>query len=501
MKRYLVSIFALFFCFSLSAKELNVELLHVDTVLVYREDGKADISVKTRWNVSSGAMSGFYFSGEKNAIQFDLHKSWAEGFEHNTRQEFPLDILPLAEGGYDIIIADAKSLSGLVDFVFTYRVNLAASGHTSLVDEKDRLSDKNNRLFYFNWAPVDWDLTAKSRTTEIIFPISIDDLIITDSETKQRKTELFLQTLGLNISKETIASNTKIDWYEVEGLDKKSYLSLRFYQENLREKESQPIILYLDAKSDLLVDNPMIGQNILSDTGDSFSFQNWEDKNLAKKNTRVAKILYVLFFLFFSFSAFSLLIVFLKQKEKVKSEKKEVLKMLFPNTETVAVRKNIHPIEIAFLLAFPIVDFIYLVLESLFLAGKIQYKKSKKLRIEKKKRAIFDTFENDFLSCFDDEGFLVLFKIERFYTKGIKKTKTDMTYDLTETIAYWSEKITSIQFDSLEDKPFVTYWWTFSIYAKYMQNKFEANTLSLFISPVYYQIVGACEKGKNSPYF
>lgn len=504
--------------YSLYAKEIEAELVQVDTALVYREDGRADISIKSSWDFGSSSKNSFYFSGEKTPIQFNADKSWAEGIVDNKKQKFPLECVPLQNGAYDIIISDGIYLSGRVEFMLSYRVNLAITGQAALVyaktNEETIENTKKNHdtltescFFYFNWPALEWEFPLKSRSTQIVLPISLSDLkpnelnenTLSEQKllTKAAQRENFIEALGLHVLSETVLTNTKYEPYFILGSDQKEYLALRFVQENLNPRESQKIQFYLNADSKILNNSSMVKPSILMDKTEDFPIEKLikqEAKNIEKKD------LSWLFFLLFIFAFLALtLIIFLvlikKRKLKKQKDRDAALKILtsrLKTNKTEVEHKILHPIQVAFLLEFPIEDFLYLVLESLYLDQKISFQDNNELTI-KKLVENFDIFEKSFLSCFLETGIISYPKFKQFYKKGMAKTfslnnfenqKKQSKEDLKN---YWEKMLKN--YASFEDtklkkeKYFSTYWLVFSLHLSSQDKDFFY--ADIFTSPLY----------------
>lgn len=527
-KIYCICVFVFLFL-SVNAKDFDAQLVHVETALVYREDGKADISIKTKWNVSSGSFSSFYFSGEKSTIQFNPQKSWAEATTNNKKKRFPLECIPVTTGGYDIIISDGVFLSGLVDFVLSYRTNLALSEQTALV-YKNEADDKEEKYFYFNWAPVAWELPFKSRTTNIILPISFSDFekeyleehvheenILLSSDEKKLA---FFESLGLHIFPETLTVNTKIEPYLVSGIDQKSYFALRFVQENINPRESQPIRFYLNARSKILENTSMVKPHILMDKSDTVNFDAFISQNpVAKDVQKKTPWLFLTALLcLFSFLPFVFFFYLQKKKEAEKKERAEVLKMLTSSMKTKEEKKEtntntdteyksfatlFHPIEVAFLLDLYIEDFLYIILEAMYLQKKIIFKKSDILKI-KSNSINFDSYEQRFLSCFSKDGTASVEKLKDFFEEGIQNSYFQKNKQNREEIKhFWEKRLSNKTFysdDTLKiTNDEIAYWAMLSWYL--LSKKEDCGFCSdLFFSPLYKQLLLLFQDENTSNY-
>lgn len=514
--RFCFLLFTLFY--SLYAKEIEAELLQVDTALVYREDGRADISIKSSWDFGSSSKNSFYFSGEKTPIQFNAEKSWAEGIINNKKQKFPLECVPLQNGAYDIIISNGIYLSGRVEFMLSYRVNLAISGQAALVyaktnEETIENTKKNqdalteSRFFYFNWATVEWEFPLKSRTTHIVLPISLSDLktdeLIEDTLSEQKnmskaaEKEHFIETLSLQILSETFLSNTKYEPYFIIGSDQKEYLVLRFVQENLNPRESQKIQFYFNADSKILNNSSMVKPSLLMDKTEDFPIEklikNEVETNEKKDLSWLFFLLFILLFLALSLVIFLILIK--KRKLKKQKDRDAALKILtsrLKTNKTEVEHKILHPIQVAFLLEFPIEDFLYLVLESLYLDQKISFQDNNELTI-KKLVENYDAFEKSFLSCFLETGIISYPKFKQFYKKGMAKNfslnnfENQKKQNKEALKNYWEKMLknyASFEDTKLkEEKYFSTYWLVFSLHLSSQDKDFFY--ADIFTSPLF----------------
>lgn len=272
-------IVVLFFCTCLYAQNLEAKIVSVDTALVYRSDGTADVTVKTSWNVSSGFMHAFYFDGEKAALTFNNQLCWAEGLSKSGRNErLPLEITKLSSSKYDVVITEGNGITGTVYFVLTYRAELASSGMVGLTQFVNK-EGVNQNLFYFNWAPVDWDDALVSRTTHIVLPLRVPSGTSTLSQgAVSGGSEMsFIKDIGLMTEVNTTRSNKLIDWYGAPGNDGNQYFAIRFYQENVKPASSQPIQFYINADNASVTSQVLSESAVLSDVSDTFKKGQWDE--------------------------------------------------------------------------------------------------------------------------------------------------------------------------------------------------------------------------------
>jgi len=224
---------------ALAALEAQAE--SVETFLTLHSDGKAVVQHSIVWNVSSDTMGGFYFQGEKAPLAWDRERCWAD-LPDGTRS--PLDIKD-AGGTWDILLAQGRRTSGTSTWVLTYGADLAAADMVGLTERSG-----GEKLFYFHWAPPEWDQALGHRAVTIVFPIEVKAGETGDSRSER------LSQLGFATEKHVNDENS-IDWYAAQGSDGKNYLALRFYQKAPAAHASQDLQFYLSAENVALAFSPL----------------------------------------------------------------------------------------------------------------------------------------------------------------------------------------------------------------------------------------------------
>ena len=131
------------------AAALSSDLVSDETTVVLRLDGKATVNYRLEWNVSSGTMHGFYFQGEAFEPVWDMERCWAD-LPGGARSA--LSIKNLGDGKYDVVLAEGKGFSGKAYYNLSYGGDFAA---VELIGRT--VSEKGEKLLYFDWAPVTWD--------------------------------------------------------------------------------------------------------------------------------------------------------------------------------------------------------------------------------------------------------------------------------------------------------------------------------------------------------
>lgn len=278
MKKILL-IFALLSCVFLYAQTLTANIDSVETVLVYRPDGTADVTLKTNWAVTSGFMHAFYFEGEHASLNFNNQLCWAEGLSKSGEFErLPLEITKISATKYDVVIAEGNGVTGDVFFILSYRADLASSAMVGLTQAVNK-DGVNQNLFYFNWAPVDWDNTLRSRTTHVVLPIKVPSGTspVSQGAISGGSEMSFIKELGLMTELNTTRVNKLIDWYGAKGNDGNQYFALRFYQDDVRPSSSQPIQFYITADKTDVASQLLSNSAVLPDVTDSFANAQWDE--------------------------------------------------------------------------------------------------------------------------------------------------------------------------------------------------------------------------------
>ncbi|HCX96069.1 MAG TPA: hypothetical protein DHU26_03600, partial [Spirochaetaceae bacterium] len=230
---------------------LEARLVSAEIYLTLGSDGKAVVQHSLVWNVSSGTMGGFYFQGEKAPFVWDMERCWAD-LPDGTRQ--PLEI-KRAGDKWDILLARGKRTNGLSTWVLTYGTDLLAADMSGLTQKAD-----GEKLFFFHWAPPEWDQALDHRTVTIILPIEVSRRESGDSRSER------LADLGFATEKQVNEKN-KIDWYAADGSDGKSYLAIRFHQEKPAAYASQELQFYLSASKVEAAFGPVFGALAQTGTG------------------------------------------------------------------------------------------------------------------------------------------------------------------------------------------------------------------------------------------
>ena len=135
---------------SLPAAALEARLASDETTVVLRTDGKATVTYRLEWNVTGGAMHGFYFQGESFEPVWDMRRCWADLPDGELGSA--LSIKDLGDGKYDVVLAGGRDSPGKSYYNLTYGGDFAGEGLVGATT-----SEKGEKLVFFDWGPVAWD--------------------------------------------------------------------------------------------------------------------------------------------------------------------------------------------------------------------------------------------------------------------------------------------------------------------------------------------------------
>ncbi len=164
MKNTLLACIVAFFMTAFGAFGVSADLRSVEMDVVIRTDGKADFYESLDWQATGGQMHGFYFQGAAVSPVFNMKQCYAD-LSGNKR--VGLDIKDLGGGRYDVVLAGGQGFTGSAMYFLAYGGDLAAAGLVGWTKSVDF-----GELFYFDWAPEQWDEPLSHRTVRIILPVT-----------------------------------------------------------------------------------------------------------------------------------------------------------------------------------------------------------------------------------------------------------------------------------------------------------------------------------------
>ena len=227
MKKTLLACFLALSVGRLVAFAVTADLRSVEMDVVVRTDGKADFYESLDWEAAGGQMHGFYFQGAAVTPVFNFKQCFAD-LEGNRR--VGLTITDLGDGRYDVVLAGGQAFTGTAMYFLAYGGDLAAAhlmGWTTSADYGE--------LFYFDWAPEQWDEPLEHRTVRIVFPIVVAGAKVSPEQ---------LDKLGFR-TEAFVNRENSIDAFGTKGTDGAYYLTLRFNQEKVSARQAQRLQFYL----------------------------------------------------------------------------------------------------------------------------------------------------------------------------------------------------------------------------------------------------------------
>ena len=110
-------------------------------------------------------MHGFYFQGAAVRPVFNRDQCYAD---LGGKPRVGLDIRDLGSGRYDVVLAGGQGFTGSALYFLNYGGDLASAGLIGWTK-----SASFGELFYFDWAPEQWDQPLEHRTVRVVLPISV----------------------------------------------------------------------------------------------------------------------------------------------------------------------------------------------------------------------------------------------------------------------------------------------------------------------------------------
>ncbi len=438
---------------------LDAKVNSVDTTVVYRRDGEADVTVRTQWLVSDGEMHAFYFEGEQAPLSFDQNRCWADIPEG---QRLPLEITRLSDSTYDIVLAGGRGFSGTGYIVLTYRAQLARAGMTGLTQVPENTDGvPAGTYFYFNWSPVEWEYRLASRTTRIVLPVVIPDGISgADSPSggavSGENVSAYIAGLGF-FTEKYVNSQNSIDWYGTEGEDGNRYLTFRFSQENVPPREHQQIQFYLNTADSSVMSGLGLTEQAVRQAGASVP------RSGSSTETRMQSAGSFVWIwaaaILASAGALALFLYHRKLKgfEKASAVLEETAwagddwepPVIAAGSYQVPgkIAEDLHPVEAALLLNLELSDIVSIILDSLTAQAVIEVTRQDPLKIHiLTEKPSGDEIAEQFLACFDAEGNLLGGLLADFFENRIKILQEKVwDCDLEATAAYYRKKIADEQ--------------------------------------------------------
>jgi hypothetical protein len=445
----------------------SVTLNSVEMDVVVRPDGKADFYESMDWQASGGQMHGFYFQGAAVRPVFNPDQCYAD-LAGNVR--VGLSITDLGSGKYDVVLAGGRAFSGQAMYFLNYGGDLAGPGRMGWTKSTDY-----GELFYFDWAAEQWDYPMGHRTIRIELPI------VVPGEKVEQET---LTQAGFR-TEPYVNKENGIDAYGAKGSDGKYYLTLRFHQENLPAYQTQRLQFYLNRAAIPMAAGVLVESTSTAPGAGAAAGTTGETAAAVPRASAgpIAASVTLLVLL-----ALVLLLYVLKTRGYGKTlEKVEGIKWagdnwippkLFAGTYTVKgkIAEDLHPVEVALLLEWPLQKVVAIMLEGLKRQGIIDVVKEDPLQITiLTARKAEHEYEEMFLQSFDTKGLVLSGLLADFFEKVLAKLQEKIwDCDIDATREYYRKKLEQKE-ETAQDRaaPYYYYWssyrfiyWNTAVYSQ-----------------------------------
>ena len=400
-------------------------------------------------------MHGFYFEGAAASPVFNPDQCYAD-LAGNVR--VGLSITDLGGRRYDVVLANGRAFTGSAMYFLDYGIDLAGPGLIGSTKSPD-FGD----LFYFDWAPEQWDYSLDHRTIRVVLPIPVAGETVAQDVLTQAgfRTEQYVN------------QQNKIDSFGSKGSDGKYYLTVRFHQQGVAARQSQRIQFYLK-----LATVPMTAGVLAQSTGGSQGTAGSTSSTspapaaetpqavsaqagpLASAVT-LAALLVVVFLLYWLKNR-----GYGRTMEKVEGIKwagdNWIPPKLFGGTYSVKgkIVEDLHPVEVALLLEMPLPRVVGIMLEGLKRQGIIEVLSEDPLqiRILTAHKAEHE-YEELFLQSFDTKGLVLSGLLADFFEKVLAKLQEKIwDCDIDATRDFYRRKLEHKE-ETPEDRAAPYYWY------------------------------------------
>ena len=205
----------------------------VETDVILQPDGNAIVYYTVRYNLVPGkAMMAFTMSGfDRISPVFDRENAWVITDDNTS---YPIDIVNLGGGKYDIINAGKRRLGGdYLTYKFRFAANMAEAGYLAETTSAD-----GRRLMVFNWAPTEWDEPMEHYTVRINYPLAFP----AESGTREEVEQFLLEN---DFSTEQWMNDRYLIDYRVQMLNETPRVQVQLHRENLPARYSFKIQQYI----------------------------------------------------------------------------------------------------------------------------------------------------------------------------------------------------------------------------------------------------------------
>ena len=492
MKKTLLACMIALCTAALGAFGVSADLKSVEMDIVVRTDGKADFYEGLDWHAAGGEMHGFYFQGAAVTPVFNQQQCYAD---LGNKKRIGLDIKDLGDGKYDVVLAGGQGFTGEAMYFLAYGGDLAASGLIGWTKSADY-----GELFYFDLAPEEWDQPLGHRTLRITLPVTVaGEKVGADA----------LNLLGFR-TEPYVNKENSIDAYGTKGNDGSYYLTIRFNQENVANRQSERIQFYLK-KSAVPMQAGALLQSIPQGSGNTGSPESPEIQAAPRAQLSLPAMGAV-----FAVILAAILLLYIakvrgfgKTMEKVEGIRwagdNWIPPKLYGGTYEVKgkIVKDLHPVEVALLLEMPLQRVVAIMLEGLKRQGVIEVVSEDPLRIKiLTARKAEHEYEELFLQSFDTRGDVLSGLLADFFEKVLAKLQEKIwDADIDATKEYYRSQLERRE-ETEQDKaaPYYWYWssyrwiyWNTAVYSQvHLPHDFSADYRTFMAS-------ASCFKGCFAP--
>ncbi|MBQ8036081.1 MAG: hypothetical protein IJ268_03725, partial [Proteobacteria bacterium] len=414
---------------SSSAFAVNVEQETADITVVIESDGTAHVTDKILINVSNGPLTAMFV--ENMALTPNWGKAVADVV--GKKQRIPLKINQTASGKHYELEADPKIPNGKTYMIFTYSGNMIEEGYIGKTT-----SDEHGDLYYFHWAPMQWETAMKYRDVKIVLPVEVPSEQIPDN--------VFVQIAGYSrndteasdsnakiLTHRSLNERNKIDYIGTKIGDK-YLLTMHVFQKDVDPKEAQNILFYM--RPDFVAFDNSSAMRSLS-TSELSSDPDAPNKTVS----------WLILLMTFGLGASAIVAGKRRRKQADEAPRETLISdELWEAPELQVgsfgqkgkVAKDLHPIEVGLLLGLELSQIIGIMTQALGDQNKLIVRSLEPITAFIQPDAALEPIEHDFVEIFNEIGNIDEQKLQEFIEKviaGLQEKTWDC--DLEATRKYY----------------------------------------------------------------
>ena len=486
-------------CLLSAAAWADNDLRSVEIVVMVRPDGKADVYESLAWTASGKEMHGFYFEGMAMDPFFNADQCYADLAGH---RRVALDIKKEKIRLYDIVLAKGQGFTGEAMYFLNYGGDMSVAGLIGTTTSADY-----GELFYFDWAPEQWEEPLEHRTVQVVLPITVPG-----EEVDQKLLD------GLSFLTETyVNKENKIDYFGTKGDDGAYRFTVRFHQENVSSMQGQRLQFYL--KRDAVdLGKTALSRRDFEATEEGKPSDASEPEGRAEPKTPPAPPNPVAVVVVFAFLVGGAVLLYWMKARGYENAVGRVEgirwagdnwippKLLMGTYQVKGkVPKDLHPVEAALLLEWPLSRVAAIMLEGLKRQGIIEVKDEDPLQIRiLTARKAGHEYEELFLQAFDTKGLVLSGLLSDFFEKviaGLQEKIWDC--DVEATKEYYLKMLEKKEEDETPADRTAAYYpyWTSCHYLRWHEHSYARMGLPRDMGGGYQAFMSSasCFKGCFAP--